>query len=1065
MKKIQIAYEILSEARRTRQLLEADKRKFNLVKAHMYSIFECYAHGIISWDQVRTRWHRSIKEYVSLFDFNEKEMLKESARMLDEYERVLSDYKPALDEYKRVHEQKMTSNIVIKKHINESVAQKQSHHYFNRRALKESELKDIAKLKTWKRVQEAYPNLTSKDCARVRLLTIFESPTLDTTQLINTVVSENPQPRMNMNTVRQDTQQTAVGNVNTRRERTGSTIGGMVGGAIGGLPGRAVGRDIGANIANQTRRFTQTQEGDYKKKKKVDEGSIAKASTDQLKRIVRQAEDEQVSAAFASQVRMARAELKKRGVSMRDLAKEAALTTSMRPQPRPTMPNSNVGSVERSPSGVMDGSTRGFDDPGFDFNPNFGHRDQSSHPENRGLSNYSGTNLAPSTSRRPQMRPNNESLSVEEALDLLNKIDNGQLDEGLGDFLGDIANNIGGAISGAVSGLGDNLRGAAQNLGRNLGNTAQSVMRDFTGGDRGGIGIDAINDIIRGNGGDLQQTAQNALSHFTNGGITRNALRAATSALTGGIAGLNPMQRALVGMALNTPAGQRSLQKIQGLFDSADLTEGYKVLPGIDRDRYPEIDGLEGPIVTLSGAIVYYDPKEGQYYDKDRDMYLSYDEFRELDNDYSGMKDERDITVKEAAAKIACLKCDEVSTAKAWQKNGGFCPKCKTSSQGVAESAITEGDIVDFNSYAGMYSDGAHASFFDRDGNMHTISATGDRPRKYYIDGEEVSWEDAKRIVGNQKLQPQQGMNEADTSYEKGMDNSKPVIVSGVKGMKSTPFRKKFKNMSAYEKWSDSEAAGDYEVHQVTNEGLGHIGAVQDMMRKERSASGRSSVTLDYSRYMRSHGKKPRDTGSAGLWMFTTTDYGDPSADDTFEFSGRFADAKRAAAKWAKSQGADRVYVMEDASPEEEDKFHRDLDKLVHKTFGHSSDEKEMRERKMSKSEKSKEKRLKDKYDDSGMKQSMKDQYGDDWEEVYFATIRKKAMEQFNEMTSAGGIAAVAQPLGKMQRRKTTNEKKKSPAGGPACWDGKKIHPTQPTKMKGGKRVNNCIDADSSDGK
>lgn len=44
-------------------------------------------------------------------------------------------------------------------------------------------------------------------------------------------------------------------------------------------------------------------------------------------------------------------------------------------------------------------------------------------------------------------------------------------------------------------------------------------------------------------------------------------------------------------------------------------------------------------------------------------------------------------------------------------------------------------------------------------------------------------------------------------------------------------------------------------------------------------------------------------------------------------------------------------------------------------------------------------------------------------------------------------------------------EEKKSPAGGPACWDGKKIHPTKPTKMKGGQRVNNCIDADSSDGK
>lgn len=39
----------------------------------------------------------------------------------------------------------------------------------------------------------------------------------------------------------------------------------------------------------------------------------------------------------------------------------------------------------------------------------------------------------------------------------------------------------------------------------------------------------------------------------------------------------------------------------------------------------------------------------------------------------------------EAVAKIACLKCDEVSTAAAWKKKGGFCPKCKVSNQGVAE--------------------------------------------------------------------------------------------------------------------------------------------------------------------------------------------------------------------------------------------------------------------------------------------------------------------------------------------------------------------------------------------
>ena len=42
------------------------------------------------------------------------------------------------------------------------------------------------------------------------------------------------------------------------------------------------------------------------------------------------------------------------------------------------------------------------------------------------------------------------------------------------------------------------------------------------------------------------------------------------------------------------------------------------------------------------------------------------------------------------------------------------------------------------------------------------------------------------------------------------------------------------------------------------------------------------------------------------------------------------------------------------------------------------------------------------------------------------------------------------------------NEKKQSPAGGPACWKGKKIGNPK-TKMKGGKRVNNCIDAGTNE--
>ena len=65
------------------------------------------------------------------------------------------------------------------------------------------------------------------------------------------------------------------------------------------------------------------------------------------------------------------------------------------------------------------------------------------------------------------------------------------------------------------------------------------------------------------------------------------------------------------------------------------LMEGWSELPSIDRERYQERDGLEGPFTTRSGKVVYYDPIEGKYYDPDTDIYLSYEEWQELDEAYS----------------------------------------------------------------------------------------------------------------------------------------------------------------------------------------------------------------------------------------------------------------------------------------------------------------------------------------------------------------------------------------------------------------------------------------------
>jgi len=79
--------------------------------------------------------------------------------------------------------------------------------------------------------------------------------------------------------------------------------------------------------------------------------------------------------------------------------------------------------------------------------------------------------------------------------------------------------------------------------------------------------------------------------------------------------------------------------------------EGYKIMPPMD-PKYTERSGLEGPFTTLSGKVVYYDPKEGKYYDPDTDMYMSYDEFQNYDKDYSGMGTKESRTLENLMAKV-----------------------------------------------------------------------------------------------------------------------------------------------------------------------------------------------------------------------------------------------------------------------------------------------------------------------------------------------------------------------------------------------------------------------------
>lgn len=55
-------------------------------------------------------------------------------------------------------------------------------------------------------------------------------------------------------------------------------------------------------------------------------------------------------------------------------------------------------------------------------------------------------------------------------------------------------------------------------------------------------------------------------------------------------------------------------------------------MPEINKERYTQLDGLEGPFRLRSGKVVYYDPKEGKYYDRDSDMYMGDEEYHAHSN-------------------------------------------------------------------------------------------------------------------------------------------------------------------------------------------------------------------------------------------------------------------------------------------------------------------------------------------------------------------------------------------------------------------------------------------------
>ena len=124
-----------------------------------------------------------------------------------------------------------------------------------------------------------------------------------------------------------------------------------------------------------------------------------------------------------------------------------------------------------------------------------------------------------------------------------------------------------------------------------------------------------------------------------------------------------------------------------------EVDEGYREIRPIDRERYTDLsdEGLEGPF-NFNGRALYYDPREGKYYDRDRDMYLDAeeaDDIHRMIGETAGVTDynpkSQGGTRKELLAKYARSKSSADATAA--RKAGASQGELKAARETVKESA------------------------------------------------------------------------------------------------------------------------------------------------------------------------------------------------------------------------------------------------------------------------------------------------------------------------------------------------------------------------------------------
>ena len=305
----------------------------------------------------------------------------------------------------------------------------------------------------------------------------------------------------------------------------------------------------------------------------------------------------------------------------------------------------------------------------------------------------------------------------------------------------------------------------------------------------------------------------------------------------------------------------------EGRSENRDLWDRIKskgVVPSIDRERYTDMSdqGLEGPFRMKNGQVLYYDPKEGKYYNRDTDMYVDYDDYRKMDEqeavtemDSPGPND--DPWAK--GAKATPIKADKAKKdfSKILQKSVNKHNKAKQDTdkkvaQHMKEQGVAEGD--------------------KRPG--YVVKAS-DKPKT------------VKPNTGGSSKHPYQSKLVGESQWGQPKDVLAQVLQTLEKEVE----------------WPLTDVMDPQQVKQLLSP------LMQAVSQKLNSLDEAEVGNTDY---QFAHGRTPKGHGS---WFFVAHRGGvdfskDVEGEDYIQLHQMsYSDAKKAAVKWAKSKGLSQIFV------------------------------------------------------------------------------------------------------------------------------------------------------------